>query len=305
MRVLVLGFPHFVDMLVPMLSNERIQFIPYQGHRWIWLFELLRADGCYFIGGRWKRDKFLDLALLMKKKIVMHWVGTDVADATTAYYQKDVSHKLIARCQHWAEVSWTADELCAVGIPAEVVPLTSALTVSETFELPSEFTILAYLPAGRALFYGAQQILQLAKDLPSVPVLCIGSVESPFRFVSEPLPSNLSLLGRPESLQSVYSQAMLLIRMTEHDGLSFMVLEALAHGRYVIWSYALDGAPGLYQATNYKLMLEHVKTLQTQHQHGQLAPNCDGANFVHTHYDIEIVSANIRARFAKILDISK
>jgi hypothetical protein len=300
MRVLVLGFPHFVNMLVPMLSDADIQFIPYRGRRWVWVWELLCADACYFIGGRWKHDKFLDLALLMRKKIVMHWVGTDVKDASAAYSQSEVSHDLIVRCQHWAEVSWTADELCAVGIPAEVVPLTSALTVSEAFELPSEFTILAYLPAGRALFYGAQHILQLARELPSVQVLCVGSAESPFHFASEPLPPNLLLFGRPESLRSVYFQSTLLVRMTEHDGLSFMVLEALAHERYVIWSYALDGAPGLYHAKGYKLMLEHVKALQTQHQHGQLPPNHDGAKFIHTHYDREIISANIRARFANI-----
>jgi len=303
LRILVLGHSHFVNMLAPMLSNESMIFQPFEGGRRLsWVPSLFRSDACYFIGGGWRDDRFQKFARFFHKPIVVHWVGTDVLMAGKAKEMGKVSDTVIRANINWAEISWTTKELEAIGVYAEIVPLTSSMVTSELAPLPQEFTVLAYLPSTRPIFYGGHYILRLAREMPDIRILCVGSEESPFHFTSEPLPSNIEFLGHPDSLEDVYLQTTVLIRVVEHDGLSFMVLEALAHGRYVIWSYPLDDAPGLSVAKNYEMMREQIDVLYKKNVRGDLMRNFEGAQFVRSHYAPEQIAEEIRGRFYRLIN---
>ena len=260
------------------------------------------ADGIYHIGGRWHDNLFFKIVRYFRKPMIMHWIGTDVSMVREAdKIGGQISWPVLEACNHWTEVKWTAEELGTVGIRADVVPLTSTLPVENINPLPNRFTVLVYLPSNRPLFYGAHHILRLAREMPEIQFKCVGFNESPFHFTSDLIPTNVELLGRPDTLGKIYQESTVLIRMTDHDGLSFMVLEALLHGRYVIWSHSLGNAPGALAASNYETLYRHVETLYTQSIRGGLAPNYEGAKFVHAHYDPADIAKDIRCRIRALI----
>jgi hypothetical protein len=300
--VLLMGYSGFIKMLAPMLSSDDILFLRFnKGQWWSWIPALSQADACYFIGGLWTDNWFLRITRLFRKPLVIHWVGTDVLEVSEAIKAEGVSRAVLKTSIHWAEVPWTARELNLVGIPTEVVPLTSTLTTARIAPLPKKLTVLTYFPDARYEFYSASYILRLAKEMPDIQIFCVGSEEMAFHTTSGPLPSNIKLLGRVDSLEKTYDESTILIRMTKHDGLSFMVLEALAHGRYVIWSYLLDGAPGLFVASDYEAMYEHMQVLYNKHLQNNLSTNDDGAEFVLSRYNPAQVAEEIRRRFQRIV----
>jgi glycosyltransferase involved in cell wall biosynthesis len=299
-----MGYSGFVKMLGPMLSSDDLLFLPFKKGRWMtWVLVLAQADACYFIGGLWTDSRFFKVAHLFRKPVVIHWVGTDVLEVREAIKRGQVSHSLLKSSIHWAEVPWTAQELNNTGIPAEVVPLTSTITTARIAPLPKKLTVLVYFSDTRYEFYGAHHILRLAKEMPDIQILCVGlgSEGMPFHFTSDPIASNIKLLGRVDNLEKIYDESTVLIRMTKHDGLSFMVLEALAHGRYVIWSYLLDGSPGLFVASDYQTMFGYIQAMHRKHTQGDLLPNHEGAEFVQSHYSQARVAEEIRRRFQRIV----
>jgi len=266
------------------------------------ILQIARADVCYLIGGTWADIPFFRLCRFLRKPVVMHWVGSDVLRAMKAFEQGRLSQHVVETCNHWAEVPWTAEELSSVGIPAEVVPLGSSLVATARVSpLPETFTVLTLLRSTKPIFYGAHHILRLAREIPEIRIICVGHNESPFHLICESLPSNINLLGQLDNLGSAYAESTVLVRMTEHDGLSFMVLEALAHGRYVIWSYPLNGVPGAYLAREYETMFQHVQALYERHVQGRLPPNREGAEFVRFHYDPARVAEGICARLRALV----
>ncbi len=295
-----MGYPYFTYMLAPLLSTKDIQFQPLDEgeRRLVWLLPVIQSDVCYFIGVKYLNTHLLTLCRLLHKPVVMHWVGTDVTSAIEVFNKNGhLPRYIVEDCIHWAEVNWIAKELSSIQINAEIVPLPVMLSVAPVSPLPQTFTILAYLPDTRPTFYGAHHILRLAKEMPDIRVMCVGFKKSPFHFTDEPLPPNIELFGRLESLDQVYKDTTVLVRITEHDGLSFMVLEALEHGRYCVWSHSLDKAPGVFVAMNYETLHEHIHVLYDKHARGCLLPNYEGAEFIRRQYAPERMAGEIRHRF--------
>ena len=160
----------------------------------------------------------------------MLWTGSDVfvrapnASDTVAKYAR-----------HWCVAPWLKDELADVGISAEIVRMTPPNVPEVVPALPSDFTVLAYVIEGRGDLYGLDFILTLARKTPDISfrLLAATSVDD--------LPTNVALLGWVDDTRSIMAQTTIYIRPTSHDGLSNLVLEALANGRYVLWTYPFPG----------------------------------------------------------------
>ena len=86
-------------------------------------FRLAAADLLYLIGGTVLPNRMIDFALALRKRVVMHWVGTDVTTAIRDYEAQVASKRCIEDVTHFCEVSWIQDELKQVGIDAQVVPI--------------------------------------------------------------------------------------------------------------------------------------------------------------------------------------
>jgi hypothetical protein len=178
LRVLIHGLAYFSKQLPAFLAGPDWEFRNY-APRWSTdlaptLYNLSRCDLVYTWGGRVTMGKFLLAArALRKKKLVMFWCGSDVLEARPDF-EAGRTESWIVEKTHWAGAPWLAEEVRAMGLKCEYVPTTWIESVHHLPELPSKFTVLAYLPdAERVNLYGIDQVLQAAQALPKIDFVIV------------------------------------------------------------------------------------------------------------------------------------
>jgi hypothetical protein len=260
--------------------------------------ELCACDIAYQIGGRVTVGRFLHVAkALRKQKIIMHWVGSDVLDEKKVVAEGKSSPWVLDTIHHWADSEWLAREVGSLGISSELIPLPSPLIPEHPSTLPSEFSVLVYIPdLSCGHLYGFDRILQVARELPHIRFELVGLRNGP---VFDP-PPNLRISGRIPDLAEFYKRACVIWRPVRHDGLSFMVLEALGHGRHVLWSYDF---PGCVQVNDVADARAEISRLHSLHQQRRLGINSAGVRAIaEGGYQPRILRARIRARLDQILE---
>ncbi len=287
-RVLVTGEPYFVRPLQRQLPTRSLHavYLPdlkrasrwYRALRLGW--ELCRADVWYQVQGCAGRGWSCELALRLGVPVILHWLGTDVTDAVR-YFRAHPDHvALLHRMTHWVVSPWLQDELAALGVQAQFVPFPQEKVARYLQQLPpplpDRFSIITYIRDQRPAFYGWEKVLSLARHWPDIPVRVLGT-EGCF---AVDVPANVRFLGWQEDPYLFLCDSTVLVRMTEHDGYSGMVLEALALGRHVVWTYAL---PGVLQACDEAALFDHIASLHAAHQAGILALNSAGRAYMETH----------------------
>jgi len=176
------------------------------------------------------------------------------------------------RIEHWADAPWLASELASVGISAKFVGLSPVAEVPAMPLPPGPLTVLTYLPEDKYEFYGAQIVYELARRMPDVRFLVLASERR-----GRVTPKNVEFIGYHDDMEPVYAKCHVLVRMPDHDGMSQMVLEALNHGRYAIWNYALDG---VLKASDVTEAEAHLRDLGDRVARGALSPNESGRAYV-------------------------
>lgn len=299
-RVLIHGLAFFSQKLPAFLASEGWEFRNY-APRWSmdlpWtLYQLGRCDLAYTWGGRITMGKFLSAArLLRKKQLVMFWCGSDVLEARPDF-AAGRTEPWIADKIHWAGAPWLAEEVRALGLKCEYVPTTWVQSVGTLQDLPKKFTVLAYLPdANRVSLYGIDQVLEVARALPKIDFTIVGLQPGQ----SLRVPENVSLHGRVGCLEPFYRSATVIWRPTRHDGLSFMALEALAQGRYVIWSYPFSAAIRARDGGAARMELERLFEL---HEARQLDINRAGAEYIEQNFSPERIKSEILSRWKDIVE---
>lgn len=242
--------------------------------------------------GQWPR--YL-IARLRGKKTVCHWAGTDVWRVLHQPLHRWWFLLLINHCiDHHLVVSTNLrEELSTLGVQTECVPLLSDLGQPDILPLPKKFTILAYLPAHRDDFYGAQIVYEIAKRNSQWDMYIVGREATS---QGDTLP-NVYELGPHVDMHTVYPKITALIRPTIHDGLPRMVLETLNWGRYVVFSrpfpHCLEG----------KSVNEIEKSLQKLSTYNQ--PNFTGAAYIKEMFNEEKVVAELTRVFSNTLNLSQ
>ncbi len=296
-RVLLLGYPYFVNKLLELAKDSKYVFEVAPCNRLKFWWSLLQTDLVYQIGGDLRPNRLYQRIFKLKKKLVMHWVGSDILEMQQWQAKRNsFVPELLSQVEHWTEVDWTATELAALGIKPKVIPLTPTVFPDEIRELPKEFVVLTYLPTGKEEFYGIKQIIKLATAFPQV--IFLAAAASSNRQSEIVWPDNIIPLGWVDRMTDLYSQVVLLIRLTEHDGLSFMVLEALAQGRHVFWSYPLNGVT---QITDEEILFENFGKLYQAFLDKQLTANKIGREAVMELYHPEIVWQQIETELETVL----
>lgn len=295
-RVAVSGYRYFVAMLSKILSRDGWQAkrCPRGSvvSKLITAYTIWQADVLYLVGGVTRMDRRLDLARLFRKPVFMHWVGSDVLEAIENFKAGLVDEWVVNQVVHWAEVPWTAEELRQAGIEASVMSLASATVPTEhPPSLPNDFTVLTYLPDGWWDFFQGEEILRLATDFSNIQFRIVACSESPGK-----VPPNVRLLGYVHDMSQVYPEVTLYVRLAHHDGLSFMVLESLAYGRHVIWSYPFKG---VISVGGYEELKQAVNILLHAHCNGKLELNREGRAYVLESYSPDKVAQRILAEFSK------
>jgi glycosyltransferase involved in cell wall biosynthesis len=301
-RVLVHGLIYFGAMFAELMNGDgwEFRYYPDAGLRNFAAMagELRACDVAYQIGGRLSMGKFLRAAkILRKNSVIMHWVGSDTVDQQQELAQGRAHPWVLQRVRHWAESDWMVREVEILGLPCELVPLPSARVPARPSPLPAEFSVLVYVPmVSRGELYGLDRILHVARCLPHIPFELVGLYEGE---IPNP-PANLKIHGRISDLIEFYRRASIVWRPVRHDGLSFMVMEALGHGRHVLWSYPF---PGCIHVTNAEQAREEIERLHALHQAQRLSVNCAGVRAIaEGGYLPQHLKQRIHARLEELLD---
>ena len=211
---------------------------------------LLSSDVVFVIGGRRRLGRHERVLIRCGLPMVIYWLGTDVLEWS-------VGDEDIVRCV-WnrAVAPWLVDELEAEGLPGvELAPWACEDMPDDIPGFPQPFTVVAYTPQDRLDFYGIAFIVELARRLGDVRFELLATT------LKDGLPPNVRTLGWVEDMDAVMRRATVLVRPVMHDGLANMVLEALAYGRYVLWSYEM---PGVERITTLDAAEKYIRELAEQ-----------------------------------------
>jgi len=299
-RVLVHGLPYFGSGFAREMSGDGWEFTFYPdrgiGNLAAMTRELMRCDIAYQIGGRVTAGKFLRAAkLLNKKRIVMHWAGSDVLDERGFVASGKSDPWVTKKLHHWAESDWMVNEVKELGLRCEQVPLPSSLIPEEASPFPKTFSVLVHMPSvDVGYLYGLDRILQVARNLPDVPFELVGLKSG--RIVNAP--GNLRIHGRVQDLREFYKKSAVVWRPVRHDGLSFLVREALGHGRHVLYTYSLEGC---VRVSGDEDAQREIVRLLDLHQQGRLALNEAGRHAVLRTYSRGLLKQDILRRLEGML----
>jgi len=236
---------------------------------------LWRCDLAFTYGGRASLGKFLLAAKLFgKRNIVILWAGSDTLEAKKKIAAGRGVSDWVASKIHWAASPWIAEEIRSLNLRGEYVPFNWAPRVDQPESLPKQFAVLTYLPeVQRSNFYGIDQVLEVARALPRIQFLVVGLRHGRLRGI----PANVEVHGWTEDLTPFYRRVTALWRPVQHDGMSFMVLASLAHGRHVLYSYPFAGC---IHTTSRQAARRELERLFSLHEDGVLGLNEAGMEAV-------------------------
>ena len=206
----------------------------------------------------------------MKKKIIIHWIGTDVYNALNSPKSKFITKKYKDLIDvHLAVHSRLVNELNSVGISCQEVPLPT-FRLYPVNPIPVKKKILVYLPDSRSDFFGKPVIDKLFDSFPELDFIVLPNSGKDYSR------TNVTCLSWVDNMEEIYRDIALFIRLPVHDGLPNSVIEALSMGRYVIYSQE-------FPYCEYASSFEEVKT-NLMNILQKSSPNERGANYVHTTY---------------------
>lgn len=221
-------------------------------------------------------DKFIRFLKLFNKKVIFHWIGTDVYNCingskTNYEYQLNVTHLSGSKLLH--------DELKNIGIESIIIPIIPFSMDLSIMEMPNTHRILNYIPQGKEEFYAADIVVNLANRNKNIIFDVVGTEK--FEKIKI-IPENIYFHGRVSNtaMNKIYKNITILFRFPKHDGLSMMVIEALAKGKYIIYKYK---HPYVYTPTSSNI--EDID--QTLKKILKLKPeiNYRGHDYVKEHYN--------------------
>ena len=290
MRILLLGYTRFALRQKTMFQSRGANATYVKRHFGLRALPLIPLyDVVYQMGGPLVPRSVFEACKLFHKPIVKHWLGSDTLRLHDPDVQRQCGASIVT---NWADAPWLVDELKAEGISCDVMGLSP---IAATAELPlpvAPLTVLWFLPEDRFEFYGGQMALSLARATPEVRFLFVGCERR-----GRPAPPNVEYLGFLNDIDLAYARAHVLVRMPDHDGLSQMVLEALNHGRYVIWNYPFEAS---LNASTEDEVEAHLNGLRQRLTTGALGQNAAGRDFVRREYLGNVIADRICAGIAHV-----
>jgi hypothetical protein len=223
-------------------------------------------------------------ALARRAKCAYYWIGTDLHNTVsglTSGVRNTRFLSLAKRDRHLAAAPWFVPRLAELGIHAVPVLFPSGIPQDPIpSTLPSEFRLLSYIPDFRPEFYSGEEILQLAKDIPSISVDVVGGSGNWARTK----PDNVVFHGWTNRMDDLYKACATVVRVVRHDAFGNTVREGLAHARPVVYSNVV---PHVHYVPygDYEALRSRVMSLREEHSRGDLRPNAEGAAYARRELD--------------------
>lgn len=298
LRVAVLGPPElFADMTVHFLRSQGVDArrpVPDVGSSPDFRSRLQRTRRALAVDVFFHMSGVRDLKRLqtwlarLGVPTLILWIGSDVLSRAP-----HASRNVIERSWHWCRAPWTVDELAELGIEADVA-LMSPPTIPEVVPaLPERFTVLAYAHEGVGDLYGLELVLELARRRPDIEFRLLAATST------DELPENVTPLGWIDDTREAMAQATLYVRPTSHDSLAYLVLEALASGRHVLWTYPF---PGVDRVDSIDAAEARLNDLYRQHVEGRLSLNHEGREAVLEMFEPDVVRHDILERLRVVTE---
>lgn len=295
------------------------------------LKNMRNADLVYFHSPTNPRILMMPLAWLMRKPVILQWIGSDVLTITyndrrdfydlgldktvpvkeallsgltgLTRFAVGLTLRNISLFRRYLMVFVTSHSACAqhliedlkiAGIDAGYLPVLNHIE-PRLAPLPSRFAFLTYTgfhdSSDKSNFYGWQCIIRLAKDFPDTPFYVIGRGAK-----HGDVPENIILLGFVEDITSIISKVNCLLRITYHDGMPRLLLEALSMGRHVIYTQEF---PHTRTVADYSQL--HEAAGQVMQESGY---NMPGYEFMKSEFNMQMIARQYRELFCKYLPAS-
>lgn len=284
MKVIIIGLPYFAKEVASKLSKHSPEntFIPLDTNgskidKVKFLFHLPSTDLVFSIGGSTKKGGAFNATQRFGKKLVIYWAGSDVLKAKREKESGLSDWDFVNNVSHYCCAPWFEDELEEIGITA-ITKYIASIKPSNIKEWPKDFSVLAYVGKDKPNFYGLERIANTAKALPHIHFYLAG-YES-----TKGLPANIHGLKWTNNFKKEMQKHKIFLRVPEHDGLGFSVIEALASGRHVIRS---NNFPHCHFAMSEKEIIAKLNLLYESHLNGNLTLNEIGIDYVLSNFEEE------------------
>ena len=175
-----------------------------------------------------------------------------------------------------------------MGVCSVVCRLLPASIEAEVLPLPETFRVLSYWTDERMAFYGGDLILKLAEECSDIEFLIAGADGC-----GVACSSNVTFLGRRETLDDVYPRVSVFLRLPKHDSLSAMVLESLARGRYVVYNKNFPHCRRADTLEQVRAVIQEIRRFSE--------PNRVGADFVRENFSLQREAECLHRAYGRIL----
>lgn len=214
------------------------------------------------------------IAKIMGKKVLTHWIGTDVWNL--------LQNKKKYRClsiidKHLCCSLPLKNELASKGINADYLPIIPIHVELSTVPMPEKHAVLIYIPEGREDFYGYNIIKEVITYYSDVQFYIVANSNTTL-FPQ----NNVVLMGfvDSETMELLYSKISIVLRVPIHDGLSMSIIEGLAKGKQVIYSYT---HPYTFLARNFEEACAGLDQILAS----KPSVNYEGSYYVNENYTTE------------------
>jgi glycosyltransferase involved in cell wall biosynthesis len=285
-RAIVVGFEYYGRFLARLINEQsdgwHLRF--YEGSRLGTLQAMIAActaDAIITFGGPAPNAALVEIARRRNIPVITIWAGSDVLAAQDEPQLLELlkSYGFI----HLSDGPWLVDELRALDIESEYVPVTAIVPAEQPAPMPAQFSVLACLPEPRRPFYGERAVYELAREFPQIPFVVVG------RGKPNPIaPPNVRFTGVVDDMPRYIDESSVLLRLPVHDGKSMLVLEALARGRHVIWNYDF---PGVTHAERTIDAIDQMRAFIDLHEAGELDVNHAGYDYARKNFTRERLAA--------------
>ncbi len=220
MKIIIIGLPYFGNKLAKRLkeydSKNKYMYLNTNSSRLdklVYLFQIIFAKKLYVISGDICCSNTINIALFLRKKVLIHWVGSDVLKAKKKIGTPDyINNEMIS---HVAIAPWLIEELNKdIGLKAKLAPMMTydKKIDIERIKLPESFSIFSYIGKNKEIFYGIDTIIKLAKDFPNIKFRIAG-----IDAYNEVDLKNVKFLGWINDIEEEYLNNIAYLRAPEHD----------------------------------------------------------------------------------------
>jgi glycosyltransferase involved in cell wall biosynthesis len=299
--IIITGLPIFAkkmrDDLASFDANNRYVVLNTYYSKWdkiLFICWLPFSSLVISLNGVSDRSRSLDWVIRFRKKLIMQWMGTDALLAMERYKKGVIFRKYLDYATHFVDSPWQQEEVKSLDLPIQIVPFKYGREIIPV-ERYEKMYVLTYIAAIRKVFYGWESVKAAANAFPSVEFRVVGMESDEAKF-----PSNIRLMGwlDAQNMAEELRNAPIFLRMTEHDGFSVSVIEALSVGAEVIWTHPSDCIHFVQNDAemNHKLT-EVFKLIEDRNS----IPNKETIEFCNKTYNRQLLMVNYISELQKIM----